>query len=248
MRRFRQRVVRCGQGSGINFAPCACMASLSYHSQHSATFCVVCKLNTHSATFCVVCKLNTHSVTFTTMVNVKANRIAMFVFLALSVATQLLAAGVGAGVGWNANLQAPALSPRYDPSAGGTPPQWFFALPSQIAGRTGAGALSATALFPLLLIAIIIFYAGVKGKQVSSGNAIKSSFPEAALWTTVGVSLVCMVTNFATVPSVIPDLTGGSLGFDPALVEAPVSYGISATNVVLSLGALGMTIAALVKQ
>ena len=183
------------------------------------------------------------------MVNVKANRIAMFVFLALSVAIQLLAAGVGAGVGWNTSLQAPALSPRYDPSApGNTPPQWFFALPSQIAGRTGAGALSATALFPLLLIAIIIFYAGVKGKQVSSGNAIKSGFPEAALWTTVGVSLVCMVTNFATVPSVIPDLTGGSLGFDPALVEAPVSYGISATNVVLSLGALGVTIAALVKQ
>lgn len=188
----------------------------------------------------------------TTMVNVKANRIVMFVFLTLSLVVQIAAAVAGASVGWDTTLQAPAGSTLYirpnDPL--GQPPDWLGIITLQTAGRMNAGRLSMFALFPFLLIAIVTFYAGVKNKKVGKGYsakpAIDSGFPEAALWTVFGVSLICMITNYAAIIDYSAFAKSGT--FDPKLFQAPTCFGISITNAVLSLGALGLTIAALVKH
>jgi len=91
-----------------------------------------------------------------------------------------------------------------------------------------------TAILPFLLVAIIVYYVGVRPK-----NGFRTELPEAALWTTAAAAAFSVISNFAVA---VPNYA------DPIPSEYPTSAGISASNLVLSLVAAGLTVAALVKQ
>ena len=129
------------------------------------------------------------------------------------------------------------------PSSTDAPPAWLAQVSVQCGARLGAAAASAAALVPFMLIAILTYYAVVK-----QGTAqYKTNLPVAALWTTAFAAVFSIVANFAVTAGALTDAANTG-SFTPIAFEAPTSIGVSATNLTLSLAAVCVTIAALVKQ
>ena len=125
-------------------------------------------------------------------------------------------------------------------------PAWLAQVSVQCGARLGAAAASAAALVPFVLIAILMYYAVVKSDKASAGD-YKTKLPVAAIWTTAAAAVFSIVANSIVTAGALTDAANTG-SFNPVAFEAPTSIGVSATNLALSLAAVCVTIAALVKQ
>ena len=125
-------------------------------------------------------------------------------------------------------------------------PAWLAQVSVQCGARLGAAAASAAALVPFVLIAILMYYAVVKSNK-DSGADYKTKLPVAAIWTTAAAAVFSIVANSIVTAGALTDAANTG-SFNPVAFEAPTSIGVSATNLALSLAAVCVTIAALVKQ
>ena len=123
-------------------------------------------------------------------------------------------------------------------------PAWLAQVSVQCGARLSAAVASAAVLVPFILIAIIMYYAVV---NKPSAPKFKTSLPVAAIWTTVVAAVFSMVANFIVTAGALTDAANTG-SFTPVAFEAPTSFGVSSTNLALSVVAVCVTIAALVKQ
>jgi len=166
--------------------------------------------------------------------------------LTLADLVQSLKRGIGGDNPAGAALDAKGKDAAGSTNSTDSQPAWLAQVSVQCGARLGAAAASAAALVPFVLIAILVYYAVVKSDKASGGD-YKTKLPVAAIWTTAAAAVFSIVANSIVTAGALTDAANTG-SFNPVAFEAPTSIGVSATNLALSLAAVCVTIAALVKQ
>ena len=120
-------------------------------------------------------------------------------------------------------------------------PVWWVNATACAGCRLGAGVLSILALVPLLLVALLVYYIGLRA-DLPLGT-FPTDIPMAALWVAIFAAFISIGINFGTALPPLDDAL--NLSFDPTLFQEPAMIGIGLTNGLVGAVSIILTIIAL---